>query len=265
MALPIPRREHALEEMRDSAARWAELLRSATDPNRTAVGYWSTGDVAAHTSHIFQIFVNLARGGSSPVKDHLRLGEHWDLELRNDDEREPKVLADRVEECVSTLASECTDERWEEPVTWHGGIRLPLYALPCIVINECEIHGLDVAQVESQEWKLGRDKALLSIYGLMPALPHFVKADVAEGVTANWELRLRGGPHVYLRLRDGELEVTESVPRRVDCRISADPVDYLLVGYGRKSQWGPVLTGKIAAYGRKPWLSLTLAKLFHTP
>jgi uncharacterized protein (TIGR03083 family) len=265
MSLPVPDRERALEEMRDSASRWADLLRSVTDASRTAIGYWTVGDVAAHTTHIFQIFVNLTRGRSSPVKDHLRLAEHWDMELRNDEERELKVLADRVEESASALEAASIADRWEEQVTWHGGIQMPIYSLACIVVNECEIHGMDVAAAEALDWNVDRTKAILAVQGLLPALPYFVKPDVAGNVAASWELNLRGAPPVYLLLRNGRLEVTDQAPGTIDCRVTADPVEYLLVGYGRKSKWGPILTGKIVAYGKKPWLSLTLSKLFQTP
>jgi hypothetical protein len=265
MSLAIPDRDLALTEMRDSAARWAELLRTVQDPTRNAIGYWSIGEVAAHTTHIFQVFCSMVKGGSSPIKDHLRMPEHWDMELRNDDEREMKVLADRVEEAASKIEEAASEERWEESLTWHGGIPIPLSSLPCIVINESEIHGLDVANAESIDWDISRAKAVLAITGLFPVLPFFVRPEVARGVTANWELKLRGGPTAYFLLRDGKLEVTKDAPDRIDCRISADPLEYLLVGYGRKNKWGPIATGNIVAYGRKPWLSLKLAKLFQTP
>jgi hypothetical protein len=39
----------------------------------------------------------------------------------------------------------------------------------------------------------------------------------------------------------------------------------LLVFYGRISKWPPVLTGKILAWGRKPWLGLSMTKFLTTP
>ena len=46
---------------------------------------------------------------------------------------------------------------------------------------------------------------------------------------------------------------------------SAEPVALLLVAYGRRSQWGPVLTGKLVAWGRKPWAGLRLTRYLVTP
>ena len=51
----------------------------------------------------------------------------------------------------------------------------------------------------------------------------------------------------------------------MDCHVSADPVALLLVSYGRRSQWVPVLTGKLLAWGRKPWLGLRLVRYLVTP
>jgi hypothetical protein len=75
---------------------------------------------------------------------------------------------------------------------------------------------------------------------------------------------VRGGRSAHLRVKDSKLTIDGAPQGSVDCHISADPVDYLLVGYGRKSQWGPMLTGKLVAWGRKPWLGLKFARLFHS-
>jgi hypothetical protein len=265
MTLPVPDRDKALREMRDSASRWAELLRGVSDPGLNAIGHWSIGEVGAHTTHIFRVFTGMLEGRPSPVNDHLLMGDHWETELDRDDEREPKVLADRIEESVAEIADRATTDRWEESLTWHGGLPIPVYSLPCIVVNEAEIHGLDVANAETKPWSISRTKALMAITGLYPVVSNFVRPDVADGLSANWELRLRGASPIYFVLEDGKLEVTIEPPARIDCRVSADPVDYVLVGYGRKSKWGPIAMGKIVSYGRKPWLSLKLAKLFQTP
>ena len=56
--------------------------------------------------------------------------------------------------------------------------------------------------------------------------------------------------------RDGE---------SVDCHVSADPVALLLVAYGRRSQWVPILTGRLVAWGRKPWLGVRLVRYLVAP
>jgi hypothetical protein len=120
-----------------------------------------------------------------------------------------------------------------------------------------------VARAAGRDWSIAREKAIKAIVGLFPVLPHFANTEEVSKVDATFDLRLRGGPNVYVMTMDGNL-ILDSQPRRADCHLSVDPVEYLMIGYGRKAQWGPIATGKIAAWGRKPWLSLRFSKLFHS-
>jgi hypothetical protein len=70
---------------------------------------------------------------------------------------------------------------------------------------------------------------------------------------------------VVLRFDDGKLTVEAANGARSDCTINADPAAFLLVGYGRQSQWAPIVRGKLLASGRKPWLGLKFAKLLVNP
>jgi hypothetical protein len=42
-------------------------------------------------------------------------------------------------------------------------------------------------------------------------------------------------------------------------------VAFLIVAYGRGSQWPPILRGKITAWGRKPWRVFGLTRLLVNP
>lgn len=52
---------------------------------------------------------------------------------------------------------------------------------------------------------------------------------------------------------------------QVDCILSVDPVAFLRVGYGRANPLTAALTGKVVAFGRKPWLGLTFGSLLAAP
>jgi hypothetical protein len=39
----------------------------------------------------------------------------------------------------------------------------------------------------------------------------------------------------------------------------------VLVGYGRMSQWRAIGTGRLIAWGRKPWLGFRFVGLFFNP
>src|SRR2546425_9581962 len=75
----------------------------------------------------------------------------------------------------------------------------------------------------------------------------------------------RGGPRFSLALSKGTASEQRLPPRRPDCVVSADPVALLLVGLGRRSQWGQIAKGKLASWGTRPWLALKLTSLFQRP
>jgi putative sterol carrier protein len=52
---------------------------------------------------------------------------------------------------------------------------------------------------------------------------------------------------------------------RTDCVITAEPVTFLLLGFGRISPWSPILRGKLRAGGRKPWSAMKFATLLSSP
>ncbi|MHB8466806.1 MAG: hypothetical protein ACYDH6_11990 [Acidimicrobiales bacterium] len=60
---------------------------------------------------------------------------------------------------------------------------------------------------------------------------------------------------------DGVLTAVEGRPRHADCRMSVEPVAYLLAAYGRVPVWRPAIRGRLLAYGRRPWLGLKLASM----
>ena len=264
MSALIPDRDRSLELLRDTQQRFSALLRAVQDPKRTAIGKWDTGTVATHVSHVFRMYPSIAYGTPSPIADHLKLSEWWDKMLAEDRERDPSRAAERIQGYTDEFFDAITRAEWTGPVSWYGGLKLPAYVLPSLLMNECEIHGLDIAGAENRAWQIPREQAVVILLGTLPLLPHFLNHDVARDVNATWQLKLRGGPPAFVSVRDGKLSVAERAPGPIDCTISADPATYLLVGYGRRSQWPALLKGQVLAYGRKPWLGLKFARLFHS-
>lgn len=263
MTLPVPDLERSLETVRDVTGRFTALLRGA-DPSRIAIGRWTTGEMGTHVSMIFAIYPGLVRGGSSPIKDHLAMAAYWDEALAEDPLRDPSGAADRIDASLEEFLDVVTADNWERPVIWHGGKEVPVYALASVLVSESALHGRDLAEVERKPWSISRAEANLVFDGYIPLLRHFVNAEAIADLDACYEIRLRGGSTLYFEIADGRLDIRDSPTRRVDCRISADPVAYLLVGFGRVGRWRPVLTGQIVAFGRQPWLGFRLPSLFHS-
>jgi hypothetical protein len=134
-----------------------------------------------------------------------------------------------------------------------------------IQLGELLIHGHDVATALGRPWPIDPGDAALVIEGDNRVLPGWVRPDRARGLTAGFEIRLRGqGTHVW-SFRDGRLAVNPGEPGHIDAHVSADPAAFLLVMYRRESLWRQVAAERLLAWGRRPWLAVTLPDRFHKP
>jgi len=93
--------------------------------------------------------------------------------------------------------------------------------------------------------------------GTAPLLAHFVDPDAIRHVSARIEVRIVRGARFTLVLEHGQAAVEPGDGRR-DCWIRAQPVPWLLTGFGRVNQWVPLLRGQILAGGRRPWMAARL-------
>jgi len=116
--------------------------------------------------------------------------------------------------------------------------------------------------------------AALAIEGaampIITALPtSFVNAKRAGDLRARVDINLRGGGRQHLVLDAGALRVedadTANADPPVDAHVAADPAALLLVLLGREKVWRPLLTGKLLAWGRRPWKLLRLLKVLSPP
>ena len=254
----------ARERLRDSCHKLVGLMRSTTDPTRVAVGYWTVGDLSAHLVQVFSNFSLMARGGESPMPDQRRIAEEHDAYLRAHPERDPHVLADGVERAAEEVMSAAENMSPNDSVTWHGGIRVPAAVLLALIVDEAIVHGWDIAHAEQRDWPIAPLDAILSVKGLVSVAPNFLTQEGREA-RASIGVRLRGDGRITFRFTGGEARVSSYDEGPVDCRISAAPIEFLLVGAGRIGMFGPIAKGKMVAYGKKPWLGLKFPKYFTNP
>ena len=106
--------------------------------------------------------------------------------------------------------------------------------------------------------------ALLVIPGVLTVAPQYLRPSRAAGMRVSFELRMRGGSSYRMAVEDGAAVVT-AAGERADCTITADPVAFLLLGYGRIPQWSPVIRGQLRPGGRKPWLAMKFGTLLSSP
>ena len=245
--------------------RLAELVRRAKHPDAVAVGRWRERELADHLSLMGRMFADFAAGQGPAADDATKVEEVYErLGQGRGAGRPMEEMADRLQEGLDDFLATARSAEPGRVVTWHGGAQVTLPQLGGILLGEIFAHGIDMARAEGSDWEVPREQAIWLIEALLPLLPLFVDRSAAAGFSGTYALDLREGPRAFLVFKDGDLTVADHADR-VDCRISADPVDFVLVSYGRRDRWGSILKGKIVAYGRKPWLGLKLNSLLVDP
>jgi uncharacterized protein (TIGR03083 family) len=227
------------------------------------VGEWSVGETAAHVAEVVQENLDVVRGERSAMPD-LDVAAANVERLDRYPERDPARVADRIDLLAPQVAA-ALRAPWGRDVPWHGGLSVSAGAVAAVLLTELLVHGSDIARAEGRAWPVDGNQAALAVDGMTELLPYFVDREAAAGLSACFDVRVRGGARHFLVFEGGTMSVEEPTGRSVDCRISADPAAYLLSGYGRTGQWGPVLRGRMLAWGRRPWLALRLRHLLRTP
>jgi hypothetical protein len=279
------------DALRTEVDRVVTLLRSVRNPTAPALARWNLAEVAMHLSQAWIIVPSLAREDRSGIVGLLPdlqaeaenasfLADVWELPettvlgVDSDPERDPRALADRIEQRATAFLANLDAWSPTEERPWLvEGTKVRLSTLACHLLNETMVHGYDIARADGRGWPLDRTRAALVIEEfLFPSAQALgpralVDQRRAAGKHVTYELRLRGaGRHVFA-FDDGALtlEPSGSSDRRIDCRISADPAALLLVAWARKSQWAAIAQGQLLAWGRKPWLGPGLRPLMRNP
>lgn len=271
-AIEVSRADRALQQ---AAARTAAFLRTVPDGSLAVPGLaWNVAETAAHVVAELNDYAGFATG-ERDARDHLRqhagastpsqrnaaanarqLEEFTERDLS----RLANLLVPAAEAFIEAGARRSADER----ILVTNGLSMTVPMMTTALLGEQLIHGLDIARAARVPWPIAREDALLVIAGVMAMVPEYLDRRRAAGLHLSYELRFRSGPRYRLTIEDGTAALT-GPGEKADCWILADPVAFLLVGYGRTGQWGQILRGKILAGGGKPWLAAKFGRLITGP
>jgi uncharacterized protein (TIGR03083 family) len=262
VSLDLPATRAALEVV---GRRLVGLLEAVPDPQAPTRGLgWTLGETSLHVAGGPARYADFARGRALP-EPTIDLGPVFAHRMAAQPERTPGRLARQLAANTHRYLAETAELPATHPVPFFGGVTIELAAQSAILLGEFVVHGLDVARSIGRRWPIDPAHARLIVAGVTAVLPRYVDRAAAAGLTATYQVHLRGGPSFQVRFDRGAATVGPPQPGAADCRLTVDPVTFLLVVYGRRSQWPGILRGQLRAWGRRPWLGPRFQRLFVRP
>lgn len=255
----------------EAGPRFTTLLRSAGKPEAPALGTWDVTQVATHVSHALDAITAMTAGGGNLIADISGLPILSQVMLEGEGRRPLTELADRIDASVARFLAAMEAAPADTSHSWLiQGSEMPLSTLTCHMLNELTVHGRDIAMAVGAPWMIDRAHASLVLMGFVfPALHTLGRAMVVQEKAgdkrARFEVHLRGDGRAWAYFNRGDFSVEASPQGKVDCKLSVDPEAFLLVSWGRISQWQAIPKGQLLASGRKPWLGLQLRSWLRNP
>jgi uncharacterized protein (TIGR03083 family) len=226
---------------------------------------WSVGQCAAHMLISDWMYAHQFEGPGAylRIEDTSAMND-WSVAPFAD--LRPSDLAHEMRESTTHLLEVTSSCPEDATFTWWSGSPARVETGLGLLVGERLVHGWDIARALGVPWRIDARDAAVAMAASIAVMPLIVDPDAAAGMDATLEIRLRGAGRYSLRFDDGALTTAEETePFHADCRISAGPVAMLLVGYGRISQWGQAMRGRMSVWGRKPWLAMRLGRVLRNP
>jgi uncharacterized protein (TIGR03083 family) len=251
------------------------MLRTVPDGAARVPGLeWTAAETAAHLLGELTFYTGYLTG-QRDARDHLEADSARQTaaqrnaatnarQLREITDRDMSRLADSILAATQEFVEAAAGRPDSDSALVSNGMTITVPVMTAALLGEHVIHGLDITRAAGLPWAIASEDAKLVLAGVLAMAPEYVDRKAAMGRHVSYELRLRGGPGYRLSFDDGTLTVTET-GQKADCVISADPVAFLLVGFGRAGQWGQIIRGKMVAGGRKPWLGFSFGRLLVSP
>ncbi len=213
-----------------------------------------------HLTDSYENFPRFLLDEAELFADTAEIGRHNDEVVAAGKRFSLAEAAERISAAATRTDELLASRGANELVRWHAGIQVDPATFAGIPGSEAIVHGHDIASAEGRRTRVDRSHAAAVLANVTNLLPHYIDREAAANFSAVLDLRAKGGERRFLSFADGNLDVS-TTQRPADVVILADAETFLLIGFQRIGQWGPALTGKVLAWGRKPWLALKLPQL----
>jgi uncharacterized protein (TIGR03083 family) len=261
-----------------AAERFTAMLQETDDIERPAAGTdWTVAETAAHVAIVLIGFSAAIAAEPQALTPNQYLEADFPTRLAASNAATIAMVdhtdAERLAVLITAGAQrflrlvEAADPELQCDTPWYGpGRSRTVRCLTALALSELTVHGHDIATGTGRPWPISAEHARLIVGTVCPEMsPLMVRPEAGADRPATYEIRLRGnGPRYAIRVADGTAAV-RPVCGPVDCVLSADPVTFLLVVYGRMPLGRALLRGGILAWGRRPWLGLRFKNLFFSP
>jgi uncharacterized protein (TIGR03083 family) len=253
-------------ELRAAARRYAALARSA-DGNRPMAGSaWTVRESVAHVATVAPRYSKFPHGTQKLADTPASLPALNAEEIQELDQRPIGELLSLLDDAVEAVIGQ-VEAYGDQPPEYHfhGGELVAADVALGILLGELLVHGWDLATAMHHRWPITRRQVSLIFSGVEPILPGWVEPARSAGHQAAYQVHLGDNGQHVLCFTHGKLSTVLPPGRHIDCHIGGSPQAILLILYRRLSPWQAALTGRVVAWGRRPWLAFSLADRFYQP
>ena len=249
--------------LRQSTETLADIVAACDSQARPPGMRWTNAEIAIHLALTAAEGVKAAHGESNWYNGGFGV-EPDDALVATCPERDPKVLADLIRDHLKSFV-DVAESMDPTTATTSGGLSwndvpTTVGTIAALLTLDHPLHGGQIARTSGARWT---DPPTGMPYAIATVVPFVFDPAASGGFNGTIALRFRGAEPVRFTIADQTVgDISVGRKDNVDCRISVDPQTFLGLGIGVVKQSRAVLTGRMVAYGRKPWLAARFPLMF---
>lgn len=218
---------------------------------------WTVGDLVAHLVTGATNYGAYLSGIEDVGYDLADMTTSNQTRIESYGEATAHQAANDYRDAMTDIVRRARDLSSLDPMPWHVGTP-PAAVVVGLLLNECLIHGRDLARALGRRWTITDAAAVHGVRAAMAVASHIVDRDAAARRPASYRMLVKGSPASLWTFDTEGLTVVPDRPGRVSCTVAITAPAVLLVSYGRVSPLAALATGRVVAWGRRPWASFRL-------